>query len=58
MVQLSAARINIGLPIFVSREVLYSETGWETLKNQALKWRANNDNKVAKMTNMFKIHTG
>ena len=35
-VQLTAARIVTGLPIFVSREALYYETSWETLKNQAI----------------------
>ena len=42
-------RIVTWLPIFVSREALYYETGWETLKTRRY---------VAKMTNMFKIHTG
>ena len=39
-VQLSAARIVIGLPIFTSRESLYTETGWQTLQNRftLLKW--------------------
>ena len=45
-VQLCAARIVTGLPIFASRESLYSETGWQTLKSRRY---------VSKMTTMFKI---
>lgn len=48
-VQLTAARIVTGLPIFVSRDALYSETGWETLKHRRY---------IAKMTTLYKIHTG
>ena len=33
-VQLEAARLITGLPIFASRESLYKETGWETLKDR------------------------
>jgi hypothetical protein len=33
-VQLAAARIVTGLPIFASKESLYFETGWETLKTR------------------------
>ena len=47
--QLTAARIVTELPNVVSREALYYETGLETLKTRRY---------VAKMTNMFKIHTG
>lgn len=46
-VQLCAARIVTGLPIFVSMAVLYSETGWETLQTRRY---------IAKMTTMFKIN--
>ena len=35
-VQLSAARIVTGLPIFASRESPYTETGWQTLQKQTL----------------------
>lgn len=48
-VQLAAARIVTGLPIFATSETLYSETGWETLKIRRY---------VAKMSTMFKIHKG
>ena len=48
-VQLSAARIVTGLPIFTSRESLYTETGWQTLQNRRY---------IAKMVAMFKIHNG
>ncbi|XP_055995247.1 uncharacterized protein LOC125672352 isoform X1 [Ostrea edulis] len=48
-VQLRAARIVTGLPIFASRESLYSETGWLTLKSRRY---------IAKMTTMFKICYG
>ena len=48
-VQLSAARIFTGLPIFTSRESLYTETGWQTLQNRRY---------IAKMVTMFKIHNG
>ena len=48
-VQLSAARIVTGLPSFASKESLYFETGWETLKARRY---------VAKMITMFKINTG
>ena len=48
-VQLSAARIVTGLPIFASRESLYTETGWQTLQNRRY---------AAKMTTMFKIYNG
>ena len=47
-VQLTAARIVTGLPIFASKESLYFETGWETLKTRRY---------VAKMITMFKINT-
>jgi hypothetical protein len=43
-VQLCAARIVTGLPIIASRESLYSETGWQTLKSRCY---------VSKMTTMF-----
>ena len=33
-IQLQAARIVTGLPLFASREALYFETGWETLKDR------------------------
>jgi hypothetical protein len=33
-VRLCGARIVTGLPIFASREFLYSETGWQTLKSR------------------------
>ena len=33
-VQLNAARIVTGLPIFVSREAFHYETNWETLKTR------------------------
>ena len=33
-VQLEAARIVTGMPLFASRESLYFETGWETLKDR------------------------
>ena len=33
-VQLNAARIVTGLPIFTSKELLYFETGWEKLKDR------------------------
>lgn len=33
-VQLTAARIVTGLPVFASRNSLYSETGWETLSER------------------------
>ena len=48
-VQLSAARIVTGLPIFTSRESFYTETGWQTLQNRSY---------IAKMVTMFKIHNG
>jgi hypothetical protein len=32
--QLDAARIVTGLPIFTKSEYLYAETGWETLSEQ------------------------
>ena len=32
--QLSAARIVTGFPIFTSRESLSTETGWQTLQNR------------------------
>ena len=48
-VQLSAARIVTGLPIFASRESLYTETGWQTLQNRRY---------AAKMITMFKIYNG
>ena len=35
-VLLSAARIVTGLPIFASKESLYTETGWQTLQNKSL----------------------
>jgi hypothetical protein len=35
-VQLCAARIVTGRPIYASRESLYSETGWQTLKIDAM----------------------
>ena len=36
-VHLEAARVVTGLPIFASRESLYFETGWETLKERRLR---------------------
>jgi hypothetical protein len=48
-VQLAAARIVTGLPIFASKESFYFDTGWETLKTR---WY------VAKVITMFKINTG
>ena len=33
-VQLSAARIITGLPIFASSESFYTETSWQTLQNR------------------------
>ena len=48
-VQLSAARILTGLPIFASRESIYTETGWQTLQNRRY---------AAKMITMFKIYNG
>ena len=48
-VQLSAARIVTGLPIFTSTESLYTETGWQPLQNRRY---------TAKMVTMFKIHNG
>ena len=45
-VQLNAARIVIGLPVFASLDSLYYETGWETLSQR----RTNK-----KLTIMFKI---
>ena len=48
-VQLQAARIVTGLPIFASRESLYSETGWQTLESRRY---------VSKMTTMYKICNG
>ena len=38
-VQLEAARLVTGLPIFSSRESLYLETGWETLKDRRYRRR-------------------
>ena len=35
-VQVSAARIVTGLPIFASRESLYIPTGWQTLQTYAM----------------------
>ena len=46
-VQLAAARTITGLPIFVSREILYSETGLEPLVTRR---------RTAKLTTMFKVH--
>ena len=48
-VQLSAARIVTGLPIFASRESLYTEKGWQTLQNRHY---------AAKMLAMFNIYNG
>jgi hypothetical protein len=48
-VQLCAARIVTGLPIFASRESLYSETGWQTLKSTRY---------ISKLTTMFKFVMG
>ena len=38
-----------GLPIFASRESLYTETGWQTLQNRRC---------AAKIVTMFKTHNG
>lgn len=48
-VQLCAARIVTGLPIFVSREALYLETGWEILQTRRY---------IPKMKTMFKFNMG
>lgn len=48
-VQLCAARIVTGLPIFVPREALYLETGWEILQTRRY---------IAKMKTMFKFNMG
>lgn len=48
-VQLCAARIVTGLPIFVSREALYLETGWDILQTRRY---------IAKMKTMFKFNMG
>ena len=45
-VQLNAARIITGLPIFASLQSLYQETGWETLAERR---------KNKKLTLMYKI---
>ena len=47
-VQLHAARIVTGLPIFASKESLYLETGWDPLRKR----REN-----AKLMTMYKIHS-
>ena len=36
-VQLEAARIVTGMPLFASRESLYFETGWESLKDRQIR---------------------
>ena len=48
-VQLSAARVVLGLHIVTSRETLYTETGWQTLQNRRY---------AAKKVTMFIIHNG
>lgn len=45
-IQLIAARIVTGLPIFASRESLYFETGWETLYSRR---------KISRLKTMYKI---
>ena len=46
LVQLNAARIVTGLPIFASKRALYYETGWETLAERR---------KIRKLCLMYKI---
>ena len=45
-VQLEAARIVTGMPLFASRESLYFETGWETLKDRQNRRKLNLFHKI------------
>ena len=45
-IQMNAARIVAGLPVFASLNYLYFETGWETLADRR---------RVRKLTLMYKI---
>ena len=46
---LSLARIVTEIPVFASRESLYTETGWQTYQN---------NHYAAKMITTFKIYNG